>query len=63
MSDPDTNAAPRKRPKPGERRVLILQALRDTGFDGWVCAELDSWPDPAEGARLSMDYLNRAVAG
>ena len=29
MSDPDTNAAPRKRPKPGERRVLILQALAE----------------------------------
>ena len=41
----------------------ILQALRDVGFAGWVCTELDSWPDPAEGARLSMDYLNRALAG
>ena len=40
----------------------ILQALKDTGFAGWVCAELDAWPDPAEGARLSMDYLKRAVA-
>lgn len=29
MSDPDTSAAPRKRPKPGERRVLILQALAE----------------------------------
>lgn len=35
----------------------ILQAMRDTGFDGWVCVELDAWPDPAEGARLSMNYL------
>ncbi len=35
----------------------ILQALRDTGYQGWVCAELDAWPDPAEGARISMDYL------
>jgi inosose dehydratase len=35
----------------------ILQALRDVGFDGWVCTELDAWPDPAEGARLSMEYL------
>ena len=38
----------------------ILQALRDVGFAGWVCSELDAWPDPAEGARLSMDYLKRA---
>jgi inosose dehydratase len=36
----------------------ILQALRDTGYEGWVCTELDAWPDPAEGARLSMTYLN-----
>jgi inosose dehydratase len=35
----------------------ILQALRDTGYQGWVCAELDAWPDPAEGARISMTYL------
>ena len=41
----------------------ILEAMRDIGFDGWVCTELDAWPDPAEGARLSMDYLNRALEG
>ena len=35
----------------------ILQALRDIGYKGWVCAELDAWPDPAEGARISMTYL------
>ena len=35
----------------------ILQALRDTGYAGWICTELDAWADPAEGARLSMDYL------
>jgi inosose dehydratase len=38
----------------------ILGALRETRFAGWVCTELDGWPDPAEGARLSMDYLKRA---
>lgn len=38
----------------------ILDALRETGFEGWVCTELDAWPDPAEGARLSMDVLKRA---
>ena len=41
----------------------ILQAMKDIGFAGWVCTELDAWPDPAEGARLSMTYLNRAIAG
>ena len=35
----------------------ILQALRDTGYQGWICAELDAWPNPAEGARISMEYL------
>ena len=35
----------------------ILQALRDIGYQGWICAELDVWPDPAEGARISMEYL------
>jgi inosose dehydratase len=38
----------------------ILQALRDVGFAGWVCTELDAWADPAEGARQSMNYLKRA---
>jgi inosose dehydratase len=38
----------------------IMAALRDIAFGGWICAELDSWPDPAEGARLSMNYLKSA---
>ena len=38
----------------------ILAALRETGFKGWVCTELDAWSDPAEGARISMDYLKQA---
>ncbi|OQP87071.1 sugar phosphate isomerase [Rhizobium rhizosphaerae] len=38
----------------------ILAALRETGFKGWICTELDAWPDPAEGARASMDYLKKA---
>lgn len=41
----------------------ILQAMKDVGFDGWVCTELDSWSDPAEGAQISHAYLNRALAG
>ena len=35
----------------------ILQALRETGYQGWICAELDAWPDPADGARISMQTL------
>ena len=38
----------------------ILDALHEIGFDGWVCAELDAWDNPAEGARLSMEFLQRA---
>jgi inosose dehydratase len=38
----------------------IIAALREVGFKGWICTELDAWPDPAEGARLSMEYLKRA---
>ena len=38
----------------------IIAALRETAFEGWICTELDAWPDPAEGARISMDYLRQA---
>lgn len=38
----------------------IIQALRDIDFSGWITAELDSWPDPKEGARLSMEFLRKA---
>lgn len=38
----------------------IVAALREIEFDGWVCTELDSWADPLEGARLSMNYLKSA---
>ena len=38
----------------------IIAAMRDVGFNGWVCAELDAWPDPLEGARASMNYLKSA---
>lgn len=34
--------------------------MREIGFKGWVCAELDAWPDPLEGARASMNYLKSA---
>jgi len=35
----------------------IIAAMREIGFDGWVCTELDAWPDPLEGARTSMNFL------
>ena len=38
----------------------IVAAIREIGFKGWICVELDAWEDPARGARLSMDYLKQA---
>ena len=38
----------------------IVQALRDISFSGWITAELDSWPDPKEGAIRSMEFLRKA---
>ncbi|ESY71785.1 sugar phosphate isomerase [Mesorhizobium sp. LNHC252B00] len=39
----------------------IVQALKDTGFSGWIATELDAWPDPRQGAELSMNYLKKAI--
>ena len=38
----------------------IVQALRDISFSGWITTELDSWPDPKEGAIRSMEFLRKA---
>lgn len=40
----------------------IIAALRETGFSGWIATELDAWPDPKEGAELSMKYLRTALS-
>ncbi|WP_284946548.1 sugar phosphate isomerase/epimerase family protein [Acidisoma cladoniae] len=46
---------------PIDRGDLDLRAtmhvLQTRNFDGWIAVELDSWPDPAEGARASMAWL------
>jgi inosose dehydratase len=34
-----------------------MHVLQTRNFDGWIAVELDSWPDPAEGARASMAWL------
>ncbi len=51
---------------PLDRGTLNMQAittaLHDIGFSGWVTAELDSWPDPKEGAIRSMEFLRAAEA-
>ena len=38
----------------------IMTALRDINFSGWITVELDSWPDPKEGATRSMEFLRKA---
>ena len=38
----------------------IISAIRDIAYSGWICTELDAWPDPAEGAKASMTYLKQA---
>ncbi len=35
----------------------VLQALIDIGYRGWITNELDSWPDPQEGARRSLAFV------
>jgi inosose dehydratase len=35
----------------------VLQALTEIGYRGWITNELDSWPDPAEGARRGMAFV------
>ncbi|SDG58653.1 sugar phosphate isomerase/epimerase family protein [Pelagibacterium luteolum] len=40
----------------------VIAALKDTNYSGWVVAELDSWPDPFEGAARSHAFLKRHFA-
>ena len=40
----------------------IMQALAEIQFDGWITAELDSWPDPKDGAARSLAFLRKALA-
>lgn len=37
----------------------IISALKDISYRGWITAELDSWPDPKDGAAISMNYLRK----
>jgi inosose dehydratase len=39
----------------------IMRALADIRFSGWIAAELDSWPDPREGAAKSLAFLREAL--
>jgi inosose dehydratase len=35
----------------------VLNALAEIGYRGWITNELDSWPDPVEGARRSLEFV------
>jgi len=43
--------------------AAIVEALRETDYHGWITAELDSWPDPKDGAAKSLAFLRSAFAG
>ena len=40
----------------------IIRVLKAIGYTGWICNELDSWPDPAAGAQESRAFVE-AEAG
>ena len=42
--------------------AAVIRALKDIGYDGWICNELDAWPDPAAGARESRAFVERETA-
>ena len=42
--------------------AAIMKALADTGYEGWITAELDAWPDPKAGAARSLAFLRKATA-
>ncbi|MGB3541002.1 MAG: sugar phosphate isomerase/epimerase family protein [Mesorhizobium sp.] len=42
--------------------AAVIQSLKDIGYEGWICNELDSWPDPVAGARESLAFVNSKIA-
>jgi inosose dehydratase len=40
----------------------VIQALKDIGYEGWICNELDGWPDPAGAARESRKFVEAELA-
>lgn len=42
--------------------AAVIRALAAIGYTGWICNELDSWPDPAAGARESRAFVAEAAA-
>ena len=35
----------------------VIRALKAIGYAGWICNELDSWPDPLDAARQSRAFV------
>ena len=42
--------------------AAVIRALKDIGYEGWICNELDSWPDPAGGAEESLAFVTSEAA-
>jgi inosose dehydratase len=42
--------------------AAVIRALKEIGYEGWICNELDSWPDPAGGAGESLAYVTWEAA-
>jgi inosose dehydratase len=40
----------------------VIRALKEIGYTGWICNELDAWADPAAGARESLAYVKAELA-
>lgn len=43
--------------------AAVIKALSETGYHGWILAELDAWPDPKGGAARSLAFMKRTIAG
>ena len=39
----------------------VIRTLKEIGYAGWVCNELDSWPDPIGAARASHAFVTAAA--
>ena len=40
----------------------VIGALADIGYRGWICNELDAWPDPLAGAKESLAFVKQRMA-
>jgi inosose dehydratase len=40
----------------------VIQALAEIGYEGWICNELDAWPDPLAGAEESFAFVSAEAA-